>query len=171
MIYFIRSVTTRHIKIGYSKKPVKRQAGLQSSNADRLEMIGQMHGDPPDEADLHERFRDHRLHGEWFGGDIQPQVAAILSADVLDPRLMRLNVIVSGDRDFRDDALVRRSLDELHAKDPRRPISFVPMGDLDREVHGGPGIGRGSEECGGTSTRTTGGGSSAARGRRSTSNW
>jgi YspA, cpYpsA-related SLOG family/Meiotically up-regulated gene 113 len=135
MIYFIRSITTQHIKIGYSKKPMKRLTGLQSSNADRLELLGQLHGDPPDEADLHQRFREHRLHGEWFSCNILPQVLSILAADKSNPRPMRLNVIVSGDRDFRDDALVQRSLDELHAKDPKRPISWVLVGDLQRPVH------------------------------------
>ena len=103
---------------------------------DVLKFIGQMNGELDDEAALHERFKQFRLHGEWFKPEVLPHVQEILRKDAADPRPPRLNVIVSGDSDFRDEALVRQKLDQLHAKDPKRPISWVILGGCTRPVEG-----------------------------------
>jgi hypothetical protein len=134
VIYFVQGIITQRIKIGYARHPKKRVASLQSESPDELKFLGQMHGEMEDEAALHEQFKRHRLHGEWFKPDVLPQVLEILHKDAADPRPPKLNVIVSGDGDFRDEALVRQALDELHAKDPKRPISWVLLGGGARPV-------------------------------------
>ena len=91
---------------------------MQSESPDELRLLGSMHGELDDEAALHQLFEGLRLHGEWFKPDILPQVLEILRRDAADPRPQRLNVIVSGDSEFRDEALVRQALDELHARNP-----------------------------------------------------
>jgi hypothetical protein len=134
MIYFIQSSVTQHIKIGYAKNSKKRLAGLQSANADQLKLLGEINGELEDELEFHEQFAKERLHGEWFKGDILPRVQEILARDAANPRPPKLNVIVSGDSDFRDDALIRQALDELDSKDAKRPISWVLLGGWDRFV-------------------------------------
>ncbi len=68
MIYFIQNENTKAIKIGYSIDVQKRLAQLQTAVAERLILIGQIPGEITDERDLHERFRDHHVRGEWFDG-------------------------------------------------------------------------------------------------------
>lgn len=70
MVSFVRSTATRHTKIGCARSPEKRLAGLQTSTADELKLLGEMDGEPDDEAALHEQSAAYRLHGEWFKGDI-----------------------------------------------------------------------------------------------------
>jgi hypothetical protein len=134
MNYFLQGVITQRIKIGYAKDTKKRLAGLHSANADDLKLLGEMNGELDDEEALLEQFAKYKLHGEWFKPDIYPQVMAILAKDAANPRPPRLNVIVSGDSDFRDDALVRQALNELHTKDAKRPISWLLLGGWDRSV-------------------------------------
>src|SRR5262249_23292349 len=133
MIYFVQNPWNQQIKIGYAKNPKKRLAGLRTANPE-LQLLGQMHGELEDEAALNEQFEKHRLDGEWFKPDILPEVMAIIARDAADPRPPKLNVIVSGDSDFRDAALVRQALDELQARDAKRPIAWVILGGYDRPV-------------------------------------
>lgn len=134
MIYFVQSATTQQIKIGYAKCSKRRMAGLRSANADQLQLLGEMNGELEDESELHEQFSKHRHHGEWFSSLILPHVMAILAKDTVNPRPPKLNVIVSGDSEFRDEPAVRQALDDLHAKDPRRPISWIILGGWDRFI-------------------------------------
>jgi hypothetical protein len=136
MIYFVQGVITQRIKIGYARHPKKRVGSLQSESPDELKLLGQMHGEMEDETALHEQFMQYRLHGEWFKPDILPQVLEILHKDAADPRPPKLNVIVSGDSDFRDQAIVWQALDELHARDAKRPISWLILGGGTRPVEG-----------------------------------
>lgn len=63
-VYFIR--VGDHIKIGFSTRPIDRLNGLQTSNPGRLEIVGTRPGSRKTEAELHERFKDMRVRGEWF---------------------------------------------------------------------------------------------------------
>jgi hypothetical protein len=129
MIYFIRDTGTGAIKIGYSKNPGKRMTGLQSATASKLEMIGTMQGGLEHEAEFQDRFKKHHLQGEWYKGDIFPEIQEILRKAATEPEPKRMNVIIAGDTFFRDRATVFQALDEQHAK---TPIWWVIIGGNQR---------------------------------------
>ena len=80
LIYFIKNTVFQAIKIGYSAKPAKRLAGLQTASPHRLILLGTIPGSEADEQALHAQFAMHRLEGEWFCGDIIEEVFALLAA-------------------------------------------------------------------------------------------
>lgn len=66
-VYFIkRGVRRGPIKIGFSAKPKKRLAQLQTSHPDQLILLGTVPGTPSLEQEIHQRFKHIRLGGEWF---------------------------------------------------------------------------------------------------------
>jgi hypothetical protein len=69
MIYFVLDTVVRAIKIGYSKEPQKRLGALQTANPNKLDILGTIPGTEKDEEQLHIKFGEHRLKGEWFKGD------------------------------------------------------------------------------------------------------
>lgn len=68
MIYFIKS-ESGYIQIGYSRSPTQRLENLQTSNPDKLILLGTISGGRDKEADLHERFAHLRCGNEWFKAD------------------------------------------------------------------------------------------------------
>jgi Meiotically Up-regulated Gene 113 (MUG113) protein len=64
-IYFIGSEDGR-VKIGYSTKPGKRLRAVQTGASTLLRLIAAVRGSPQDEQQLHAKFVDYRLRGEWF---------------------------------------------------------------------------------------------------------
>ena len=65
MIYFIQDGS--YIKIGYAKYSAEeRLRSLQIGNPRPLTLVGTMLGDVEDELDLHAKFPDERVRGEWF---------------------------------------------------------------------------------------------------------
>lgn len=67
MVYFITD--NRYIKIGYTKNNVnKRLKQLQTSNPNRLFLLGYIEGDKDTEKMLHKKFFSSlsRMNGEWF---------------------------------------------------------------------------------------------------------
>lgn len=77
-VYFIRGKSTNHIKIGYtSSTPEKRLSNLQTSASEELEIIHVIpSGTTTLEAELHEKFRNSHIRGEWF--KYRPAVAIYL---------------------------------------------------------------------------------------------
>lgn len=65
-VYFLRGVDTGRIKIGTAMEPAKRLASLQTGCSERLEIVATVAGDASLERRLHERFKQSRMHGEWF---------------------------------------------------------------------------------------------------------
>src|SRR5579872_5272066 len=65
-IYFIRGITTRRIKIGISKSPLKRLKALQTGSPEPLEMLFFIKGSREMEKELHKQFAALRQGGEWF---------------------------------------------------------------------------------------------------------
>lgn len=66
-VYFIACVDSGRCKIGFTAKPVeKRLANLQTGSSGELVMIARHPGTVESERELHARFSDCRLHGEWF---------------------------------------------------------------------------------------------------------
>lgn len=67
MVYFITD--SNHIKIGYTKNDVrKRLKQLQTSNPNKLFLLGYIEGDKNVEKTLHKKFSSSiiRQNGEWF---------------------------------------------------------------------------------------------------------
>jgi len=62
--YFIQSVCGGPIKIGHSRNPAKRVKVLSASSPVALRVVGVIQGNQ--EEVLHRRFRQFRLHNEWF---------------------------------------------------------------------------------------------------------
>jgi hypothetical protein len=124
MIYFTQDTLTKAIKIGYSKNPKKRRSGLQTASQNPLILLGEIHGGLEDERWYHDKFAQYCIQGEWFKGEILGEVKQIIAKNPTD-KPPRSNVIVFGDSDFRDKAIVFQTLDELIAKNP---IAWVVTG-------------------------------------------
>lgn len=65
-VYFIQAGEGGPIKIGTAISPEKRLKQHQTSSHDTLVLLGVRPGDCGLEAELHHRFCEHRLRGEWF---------------------------------------------------------------------------------------------------------
>lgn len=67
-IYFIQESRSGNVKIGLAAHtPGGRLDQLQTGNSDELSLIGFIRGADSDlEGELHHRFRNHRIRGEWF---------------------------------------------------------------------------------------------------------
>lgn len=85
-VYFVRAETLRLIKIGIAKDLDSRISGLQTASPDRLALMGIIRPseDPKYlEARLHNKFSDHRAHGEWFHPD--PSLEAYIAKHAISP--------------------------------------------------------------------------------------
>jgi hypothetical protein len=65
-VYFIGSVHTDLVKIGFSDNPESRLTGLQTGCPVPLEILAKLRGRQSMERALHAAFADERRHGEWF---------------------------------------------------------------------------------------------------------
>lgn len=66
MIYLITCLQNNSCKIGFSSDPKKRLTSLQTSNPYKLELSAIIDGDIIKEKELHEKFKEFSLLGEWF---------------------------------------------------------------------------------------------------------
>jgi hypothetical protein len=74
MIYVIGEACSSFVKIGFAQpKPEwsldavrQRLYALQVGNPRELRLLGAMHGTRQDERNLHRRFTDSHVSGEWF---------------------------------------------------------------------------------------------------------
>lgn len=64
-IYLIASPSDL-VKVGISRDPDARLAGLQSGHHDGLRLLATVAGLKEDEGALHRLLRAHRVRGEWF---------------------------------------------------------------------------------------------------------
>ena len=65
-VYFVQAVDGGPIKIGISFDPTSRLRSIQTGSHSKLIVIGTIPGGRRKERELHERFREFRLNGEWF---------------------------------------------------------------------------------------------------------
>ena len=66
-VYFVEAVESKRIKIGFAHDVDVRVKLLQTGSPERLRVLAVIHSAPAShERELHERFADARLHGEWF---------------------------------------------------------------------------------------------------------
>lgn len=65
-VYFIKEADRPRVKIGFSKDIYNRVTDLQVSCSSELMLVGYFAGTRQDESELHRRFKNDRIHGEWF---------------------------------------------------------------------------------------------------------
>lgn len=65
-VYFIQAEEGGPIKIGVAQDPPKRLAEIQRTCPQKLRILATVPGGAPRERELHSKFADYRLHGEWF---------------------------------------------------------------------------------------------------------
>lgn len=66
MVYFLHSPEQCSVKIGFARSVSKRISSIQCSNSSKLVLIGSIPGDRGKEWEIHGRFREFRIRGEWF---------------------------------------------------------------------------------------------------------
>lgn len=67
VVYFIQQDFPRGpVKIGHAVDPYVRVVGIQNGNAKPLKLLGTQPGGVAREAQLHKRFAEYRMQGEWF---------------------------------------------------------------------------------------------------------
>jgi Meiotically Up-regulated Gene 113 (MUG113) protein/helix-turn-helix protein len=64
-VYFIQD-GHGHIKIGYSRDPMRRLRALQAGRSDEIRLLRVVNGDQSVERCFHRHFVAHRIRGEWF---------------------------------------------------------------------------------------------------------
>ena len=67
-VYFVLSMSSHLVKIGYAKDPWKRLSSMQTGCPEELRMMAVIYTYLPVglESDLHVRFAAQRVRGEWF---------------------------------------------------------------------------------------------------------
>ncbi|MEQ8673448.1 MAG: GIY-YIG nuclease family protein [Aggregatilineales bacterium] len=68
-VYFIQQGDNGPIKIGYSAEPEKRLQTLSTASPYPLRILKTLKGGKALEQELHTRFANHQLEGEWFAPD------------------------------------------------------------------------------------------------------
>jgi transcriptional regulator with XRE-family HTH domain len=76
VIYFIE--TQGLVKIGYSNDPRRRFHNLSIGCPTKCTLIGVIDGCMTDEKDIHEKFKENRVRGEWF--EFTPEINALIAA-------------------------------------------------------------------------------------------
>jgi len=67
LIYFIQDEGVNHIKIGFTEQTLPARMGqLDTGCPSRMVMLCTIEGDRKKEDELHERFKDAWVKGEWF---------------------------------------------------------------------------------------------------------
>lgn len=96
-IYFIYAEGTNLVKIGKSRRPMKRVKDMQVGSASPLRVLLSFRANHKTEVMLHELLRPHWSHGEWFRLD--PPVLKVLeiAADHGNVGIFRLLGLIQGD--------------------------------------------------------------------------
>ncbi len=80
-VYFIQCEETKAVKIGTSRDPEKRLLQLQTASPGKLTILGTVPGNKYREAELHNRFADRHVRGEWYSVTTE-EVKAIVEPDI-----------------------------------------------------------------------------------------
>jgi hypothetical protein len=75
--YVIHAAEAARVKIGCTKEdPVKRLKTFQTGCPVALDLVAVLEGGWQKEQELHRRFADKRMRGEWFDDSILPLLLA-----------------------------------------------------------------------------------------------
>jgi len=75
LVYFMASERTALVKIGYARDPERRRLQLERGG-ERVRILAVMNGGRSLEQELHTKFADRRVVGEWF--DPTPELVAFI---------------------------------------------------------------------------------------------
>jgi hypothetical protein len=118
-VYFIQDGDDSPVKIGVAADPEQRRRELQTGNYRRLAIRLVIPGDSALEAELHRRFKDWHVEGEWFGGGERSK-AILTFGEGLDEHRVEI-------ADFRGDTVeyignARRAITSKERLDLRHDI-------------------------------------------------
>lgn len=65
-VYFIADQNAKQIKIGRAVNVKARLSSLQGGSTNELQLLGALAGGKELERELHQRFAESRIRGEWF---------------------------------------------------------------------------------------------------------
>jgi gas vesicle protein len=112
-VYFIGN-DKGQIKIGYSKDPPSRLSALQTASPHPLKLLALKPGGADVEAELHTKYSNCRLEGEWFQltDELQVEIEIIQNVYPIESYL----TLSEKDRVIYDDALAEWSsaVNKLH---------------------------------------------------------
>jgi hypothetical protein len=92
-VYFIQA-ERGEIKIGYSSRPYDRLRALQTNTISELRMLKVIEGAQSLEKELHERFKQHRVRGEWFNP--HKELLAFIGVATIHPALAKPAISING---------------------------------------------------------------------------
>jgi Meiotically up-regulated gene 113 len=83
VVYFIHCPAFKAIKIGFGIDAAKRLVTFQIGCPAELVLIGICQGGSVRESKIHQRFRRHRIRGEWFRAtsDVMSYVTRLINDD------------------------------------------------------------------------------------------
>src|SRR4030095_5826505 len=119
-IYFIQCQTTKRIKIGLATDIPVRLAVIQALCPTQLILLTSIQGSHWAEAELHRRFADARLHGEWFSP--VPELLCLIGEKMekkdqrASDQIPRLETPLKGDAGPLRDLMVATGLNERACK-------------------------------------------------------
>jgi transcriptional regulator with XRE-family HTH domain len=70
-VYFVSRAGDGAIKIGVSRNPASRLAQLRSGSPEQLTLLAVIPGGRKKERELHNRFAEFRIYGEWFAASAE----------------------------------------------------------------------------------------------------
>lgn len=82
-VYFVQTLRSQRIKIGFSKNPLRRLPELAVGCPEPFRILGAIAGTMADERALHKRFATSREIGEWFRND--PELVAYIEESIASP--------------------------------------------------------------------------------------
>ena len=89
MVYFIRAIGTNRIKIGYTTNIEKRLLAYKTHSPFEVKLercieLGSIEKEKQLEKELHKKYSEQRLHGEWFaiGSEAVNNVVAEYRSDI-----------------------------------------------------------------------------------------
>jgi hypothetical protein len=95
MVYFVQDERGGPIKIGYcgEGQAARRLAQIQTHNPSPLRMTRVIQGDRGVERELHKRFADLRIRGEWF----YPATELAVLAEAIDASDMAMQIVAAAE--------------------------------------------------------------------------
>lgn len=83
-VYFITAREAGTVKIGNSLEPHGRLRELQTSCPHKLKLEAMIPGAFAEEGDLHWRFSEARIQGEWFA--LTPEIEELIASNPAKPK-------------------------------------------------------------------------------------